>query len=322
MTEAASIVSSAEAVEAVLKRELAHGDAALGTVAPILRHLLTTDDNSLFSDEILARVRGMMASLADELLDAEAAARGETERRDHSAQERRALVAAFMDNGAMLGHLHALALEWQLAERLHARLGLDPVLSPLIQSLVAAQEPETAALAMKVVAAQARFAQAQRRMMLTLGELPGDLFHASVLAMRTVAGAEREADQHATLAEQALRRGYDEASSRLGLISRLVAGLGGSVGMALSVTHGGPGIFLTALALASGQDRDLVVQATSETQLARLVLSMRAAGMKPGAIEEQFLALHPDITLPDGLAHLGSDGAAGILASSARLAGD
>lgn len=316
MIEAVSNPGNAEAVEGVLRQELAHGDAVLGTVAPILRYLLTSDDNSVFSDEILARVRGMVASLGAELLDALVLAAGETERRDHSAEERDAIAATFVASPAMLGHLHALALEWQLTERLHARLGVDPVLSPLLQSLVAASEAETAALGMKLVAAQARFSQAQRRMSHSLEELPGDLFHAALLSMRAHAGADAAADQLAATAERTLRRRYDEAHSRLGLISRLVSGLGGKVDSALSVAHAGPAMFLTALSLASGQDRDLAVLSTAESQLARLALSMRAAGMKPAMIEEQFLALHPDVSLPEHFGQLGADGAAAILSLS------
>ncbi len=316
MIEAASNPGNSDEVEGVLRQELAHGDAVLGTVAPILRYLLTSDDNSVFSDEILARVRGMTGSLVAELLDALVLAGGESERRDHPAEEREVLAAAFLANPAMLGHLHALSLEWQLTERLHARLGLDPVLSPLLQSFVAASDAETAALGMKLVAAQARFSQSQRRMSHSLEELPGDLFHAALLAMRTHAGADPEADQCAAAAEQALRRRYDEANSRLGLVSRLVSGLGGNVASALSVAHAGPAMFLTALALAAGQDRDIAVLSTAESQLARLALSMRAAGMKPALIEEQFLALHPDISLPDQFAQLGADSAAAILSLS------
>jgi hypothetical protein len=40
-------------VETVLHHELAHGDALIGTIAPILRHLLANDEHSVFSDEII-----------------------------------------------------------------------------------------------------------------------------------------------------------------------------------------------------------------------------------------------------------------------------
>jgi hypothetical protein len=52
---------------------------------------------------------------------------------------------------------------------------------------------------MNLLAAQARFGQAQRRMRLPLAELPGDLLHGALIAMRHVVGTESTADARATL---------------------------------------------------------------------------------------------------------------------------
>lgn len=316
MIEGAAPIVSEESVESVLRQELAHGDALIGTIAPILRHLLANDDHSVFSDEIIARVRGMFEHVAVQLLDAMVEAAGESERRDHGAEDVAALTNALIAHPAFLGHVHALALEWQLTERLHARLALDPVLSPLLQALVASSDAAMAAIAMNLLAAQARWVQAQRRMELPVSELPGDLLHIALLGMRTLVGGEPGADTLAAKAEGAIRANYDEGRSRLGLISRIVTGMGGGAVAALSVTHAGAGIFLSALALASGQERDLAVLATNEGQLARLALALRASGLKPTAVAEQFISLHPDITLPQGFDRLGADRAAAILAVS------
>jgi hypothetical protein len=170
---------------------------------------------------------------------------------------------------------------------------------------------------MGLLASQARFVQAQRRMQLPLGELPGDLVHAAVLAMRGQAGN----DEAAAAAEQAIRAGYDEGRSRLGLISRLITGMGGGATAALSITHAGTAMFISALALGSGQDRDMAVLATNEAQLARLALALRAAGLRQQAIEEQFVSLHPEVALPPGFEQLGSDHAAALLARSAAYPG-
>ena len=43
------------------------------------------------------------------------------------------------------------ALEWSTAVRLQDRIGLDPVLSPLMQALVASSDAETSALAMQAL---------------------------------------------------------------------------------------------------------------------------------------------------------------------------
>lgn len=300
-------------VETVLQEELAHGDALIGTIAPILRHLLANDDHSLFSDEIIARVRGMMADVARQLLDELAVAAGTPDARDHPAEQCGALIASFVAHPGFLAHVHALALEWQLTDRLHARLALDPVLSPLLQALIASPDGSTAAAAMALLAAQARFVQAQRRMQLPLVELPGDLLHTTLLSLRHAIPAD---EAQAAAAEAAIRLRYDEARSRLGLMARIVSGMGGGATAALAMSHAGVGLFLTALALASGQDRDMAILSTNEGQLARLALALRAAGIRHGAVEEQFLALHPDVSLPDGFEQIGADRAAALLAHS------
>jgi len=321
MNDSAAQLATGEAVETVMRDELAHGDAMIGTIAPILRHLLANDEHSVFSDEIIARVRGMMSDLAAQLLDEQALAAGQSDSREHDPELVAALISAFVGHPGFLAHVHALALEWQLTERLQARLALDPVLSPLLQALVASPEAPTAAAAIALLAAQARFAQAQRRMQLPLTELPGDLIHAALLALRGHAGDSDESQAAAAAAEAAIRGRFDESRNRLGLMTRLVAGMGGGASAALSVTHAGAGLFLTALALASGQDRDMAVLATNEGQLARLALALRASGLKHGAIEEQFAALHPDVSLPEGFDQLGSDRAASMLARSAVYPG-
>ncbi len=321
MNESAAPVLTGDAVETVMRDELAHGDALVGTIAPILRHLLTNDEHSVFSDEIIARMRGMMADMAAQLLDEQEQASGTDVLRSHDPARIDALVSGFVGHAGFLAHVHALALEWQLTERLQARLALDPVLSPLLQALIASSDPATAAIAVALLASQARFAQSQRRMQLPVLELPGDLIHAALLTLRSHAG-DSEADQTAAAtAEAAIRARYDESRNRLGLMTRLVAGMGGGASAALAVTHAGAGLFLTALALASGQDRDMAVLATNEGQLARLALALRASGIKHAAIEEQFAALHPDISLPEGFDQLGSDRAAALLARSAVYPG-
>lgn len=321
MSEFAVQTGNLDTLEQILRDDLATGEEMAGTVVPILRHLLVSSGNSLFSDDILARVRGMLGDVARQLLDELVAADGETERHEHDEAETAALVDAFVLSPGLLAHLHGLSIETQLSERLQARLGLDPVVSPLVQALIASPDGNTAALAMNFLAAQARFGQMQRRMMLPVTELPGDLLHLTLQAMRGLAAGDVEADGRAARAEAAIRGRYDEAQTRLGLIARLVTGMGGGAIAALSTTHAGIAIFLSALAIGSGQCRDATVLATNEAQLARLALALRACGMKPESVAEQFLAIHPDIELPDGFDRLGADRAAAILASSRGMVG-
>ncbi|MBO9499604.1 MAG: hypothetical protein J7496_14870 [Novosphingobium sp.] len=306
---------SDQSVEDALRLELAEGDAMIGTLGPVLRHLLATDDHSLFSDEIVARVRGMIEDLARQLLYAQAAAAGEEHPEGFVAQRIERLAGALLGRPALLNHLHALTIEWQLAERLHLRNGADPVLSPLLQALIASSDPDTAAAAMTALAAQARFVQSLRRMELPLAELPGDLFHTALVALRVLSDAADAASAEA--AGIALRAAFDESRSRLGLLSRLVTGMGGGALAALSADHAGIAIFLTALAIGSGQDRDLTAIATNDRQLARLALALRATGLKPATVAQQLAYFHPDAAPPAGLEHVRSDRAAALLGSSA-----
>jgi len=298
-------------IEDSLRAELARGDAVASTIAPILRHLLANDDSSMFSDGILARVRGCLEHLAIQMLDA----LGKVGGSQHLPHELDTLCAALLDDGALLAHLHAAAIEWQLTERLEERLALDPVVPPLVQALVASPDSETQSLAMKLLAAQARWCQSQRRMQLPLYELPGELLHVVLLTMRSHAQDCDVPDERAALAEAQIRSGFDEGASRLGLAARLVLGMANGAVAALSIAHAGVTLFLSALAMGSEQERDAVTLTTYEGQLARLALALRVAGLKPAAIEQQFLALQPDTALPESFDRLSVDAAAAILAS-------
>lgn len=314
MTDAPNPPAIGEPIESVLRTELSHSDAMIGTIIPIMRHLIANDDQSVFSEEIVARTRGMLEHLARQLLDARAAALDEAERRDHPREELEMLTLGLSADNGLLSHVHALALEWQLTERLHARLGHDPVLSPLLQALIASNDAGVSVVAMHLLAAQARFVQGQRRMQLTLTELPADLLHIAVVTLRHQFGVD---DQGAARAEITLSKEYDEGRSRFGLLSRAVLSMGGGAVASLSIDHAGVALFLTALSIATGQERSLCVLATNESQLARLALGLSAAGLKPGTVEEQFLALHPEVALPSGFEQLGADRAAAILATGA-----
>ncbi len=302
-------------VEGILRDELTRGDAIIDSAAPILRHLLANDDHSLFGDEVVARVRGMVGHLADQMLLVQAQSAGSEDIETFLGDRREVLSAQLIDHPALLAHLHVLALEWQLTERLQGRAAIDTVLSPLLQALIASPDGAVAAVAMAMLAAQARFIQQVRRMELPLCELPGDLFHVALLTMRSCAVEEEQGVAEA--AEASLRGTFDESRSRLGLASRLVTTMGGGAVAALSVAHAGVAIFLTALGLASGQSRGMAAMATNERQLGRLALSLRAAGLKSIAVEEQFALFHPDICLPEGFEQLRADRAAAILAMSA-----
>lgn len=302
-----------ESVEQILREELQRGDAKVAASRPILRHLVANDDQGLFNDEAIARIRGMITHIASQLLFAEATVAQARDPSQYATERQDSLSEALSEESAFLAHAHALTIEAQIAERLRGRGGIDAVLTPLVQELTAAKEAETAALAMAVLAAQARFMQHHRRMELPLRELPGDLFHAALVIHRSRAGVSEE---QASEVERRLREGYDEGASRLGLLTLLVMALGQRASRALSIDHAGLAIFTTALAMVTEQERDLTVLSFADRQFARLALGLRAAGLKQQAVEEHFLYLHPQIALPEGFAMLPADRAAALLASS------
>ena len=300
--------------ETALRRDLARGDAVLESIGPILRHLLANDEHSIFADEVIASTRGMLADVTQQLASAVDSCAGKPGRAPEIAD---ALFERLLIQREVLAHVHALALEAQLSSRLEARLGLDPVLSPLLQALIGSNAPEVSSAAMALLAAQARFVQNWRRMQLPLAELPADLIHGALLALRESCSSDWASEANVSAAEASIRATYDESRSRLGLTSRLVTGLGGGLTAALSLSHAGVAIFLTALAVASGQEREAVTLATNETQVARLALILRAAGLRSTSIAEQLEALHPDAGLPVHYEHLGPDLAASLLARTA-----
>jgi hypothetical protein len=278
---------------------LAGGNAVLARVTPILEHLLSNPDHSLFSDEIVARIRGMCHDLAWQILRAQAKATGEAGREAFADKHGEALAQHFFTSPRILAHCHGLALEWQLATRMETQYGIDPVLSPLLQTLIASPDSGQASAAMGALAAQARFAQSQRRMELSLAELPGDLFHELLLGWRNF-GGDRRSDAMIR-AEAKLRNAYDESSARLSLLARLVAGLGEEVSKALDVEQAGVALFLTALAARSNQSRNLAVLATNERQVARLALALRGCGLDAAEANSQILRLHPRSSPQGGL---------------------
>lgn len=297
-------------VEAILTDELAREARALASVVPVLRHLLSSDAEALVSEAILARVRGMIFDLAAQLLAALAGRDPVT--RAHAPTDPATLdrlAATLMADEALLGFCHALAAEGLIAERLHQRHAIDPVLSPLLQELIASEDPAIASLAMSTLAAQSRFVQGQRRMELPLGELPAELFY------RLIGRAQTEAQDTAALVR--LQAGYDEAIGRLGLLARLVAAMRRGAMAALALDHAGLALFASALSITTRQQRGDAVLACHEGQGLRLALMLRAAELSPAAIERQMLLVEPSGHLPRGFGGVSSERAAVLLGGGA-----
>lgn len=302
-------------IESVLRDELARADRALGSVAPVLGHLLASSDHSLVSDEIVARVRGMLIDLAGQLTaglpDGDEAGRGAAGAGDPAE----GLAERMGGDAIILSLLHAVAMEAILTEQLDQRAGIDPVLSPLWQELIASPDGAVAQLAMQALAAQSRFLQAQRRMQYPLAELPPEALGRALEHMAETFGPAHQ--PHAVAAMRAVKAEYDEAESRTGLIARLIAALRGGAIAALELEHAGLALFASALAQRSGTGRARAVLACHDGQVSRLALMLRAAGLEAAAIARQFVVLDPAAQGPDGLADISIERARAMLQHSA-----
>lgn len=311
MGDVATDRTETTSVDAILRDELARGNRALRGVAPVISHMLESSGHTLVSDAIVARLRGMLGDLAQQLISADKSA-------THDAGLEQAAIDRLSDalaaDSAVLKHLYALAMEGHLTERLEQRSSVDPVLSPLLQELIASDQPAIAELAMKTLAAQSRFTQSQRRMDLPMGELPADLFLAVLDRFERTRLAFNPASVSQTL--ETLKGNYDEGAGRLGLLARLVSAMRGGAVAALELDHAGLALFASGMAALTKQPRDLAILACHERQAARLALSLRAAGLSEDAIERQFLLVEPAEMLPDGIGSLPPERALDLLAAS------
>ena len=326
MIEDAGDPNPKDSADGELHQALARADRRLVAIVPVLAHVLAAAPDAMFSQSVVARLRAMLADLARQLI---AAAQGDPGAPvDDGLPDR--LAANLAECSALLRHLHAVALEWHMTERLAALQGLDPVLSPLVQALVASDEADMAACAMHLLAAQARFGQHLRRMQFPLGELPPDVLHGVLRVLRAHlavlaqegGGDEALAETIAAEAEARVRGGYNESATRLGLCARVSTGLGGGAMAALDLPHAGLALFATTLALATGQSRESCVLATQEGQTARLMLALRAAGLKDAGVVAALVALGGDADLPAGFSRVTPERATMLLARGGASAPD
>jgi len=298
-------LTSAEAntAEMVLRDELDRADRAVKGVAPVLSHLLAHTGHSLISDAVIARIRGMLNDITRQLVA-------------HLSEQSDALQARLNEElGAddlILRHFHANALEALLAERLEQSASLDPVLSPLLQELIASPHSQISELAMQVLTAQSRFMQMQRRMHLSVQELPADVFARVLMIFERV--ADQTQSEQVSDAVSEVKSEYDEAIGRIALFKKLASSMNDSAIAALELEHSGLALFVTVLAQKSSQSREQAVLACQDQQSARLALGLKAAGLQPDAIERQFALL--DGQPLGNLDDLSSDAARELLGNS------
>ncbi len=297
-----------EALEASLRADLAGDDRALSGVVPVLSHVLANPGEPMVSDDIVARMRGLMANVAQQLL-----ASGDNADAP-SPDEITSLSVALVRNGSVVTHFYALAFEGVLSEQLAQSQGLDPVMSPLIRELIGSKDKPVAEMAMALMASQARFIESQKRSHISLFELPPELFD-DVLASAK-AWAKQQIRPLAKGLDAQLRAQYDEGATRVGLLSRLINLLGASGELVCEMETAGPAVFCSAIAGETRQPRELIVLSCQPQQSLRLALALKACGISSESIVRQFEFIGSEVALPAGFEEWDNDSAADVLIGS------
>ena len=300
-----------------LRDALTRCDRTLGAIGPLLNQLVADSDSTLFHEEVLARVRGMLDSLAERLLRQflDASGAGQDERVPVASLD--LLTHSLADEPGLLGHLHALAIEWRLTQRLAERRAIERVLSPLVQTLIGSEDADLSRTAMAFLTAQARFAQAAQRMQVDPAELPADLLHASLTVLRRSIGNRPDTKRATEQAIRQMQENYDEARTRLGLAAALLS-RAALRERALDPEAAGFALFATALGQASGQSREQAVLATTEGQTVMLAVMLRSAGCDQDRTEQVLLSIYPEFSLPEGFSNLDRHRATAMLAGDFR----
>lgn len=301
--------------EATLRELLAVGEQTRRSLPQQLRHRIGFADPSLFDDELIARTRGLLVHLTAQICGGRPSGSGSAEH----LSARDAILRALFDHPAMLSHCHALALEYRLTRRLAEQAEVDPLLPPILQEMIASPNEKTSRLAAAVLAAQTRFLSNMERMQLPLRQLPGELLHDVFAIGRQWLGQPIIADA----VEQAVRTSYDEGATRVALLGRLVDMTEFPNAWGWQLGEAGVALFLAKLAVAAGSNLHEAALLTTQSQIARLALTLRALRCNPGAINRNLYTLHDEVALPL-IAGMEPDAASAMLVGSEheRLAQD
>jgi hypothetical protein len=160
--------------------------------------------------------------------------------------------------------------------------------------MIASPKEATSRLAAAVLAAQTRFLSNMERMQLPLRQLPGELLHDVFAIGRQWLGEPIIADA----VEQAVRTSYDEGATRVALLGRLVNSAEYPQARGWQLQEAGVPLFLANLALGAGLSLHEAALLTTQSQIARLALTMRTLRCNPGAINRNLYILHDEVALP------------------------
>lgn len=275
--------------DAALRELLATGERTRRDLPLQLRHRIGFADPSLFDDEIVARARGLLVHLTAQIAGDRPAGAGNANYRIG----RDAVLRAVFAQPAFLAHCHALALEFRLTRRLASEADIDLMLPPIMQELIASPNERTSRLASSSVAAQGRFLRDMERMQMPLRQLPAELLNIALTIGRECLGDPVLADA----VEQAVRTSYDEGATRLVLLERLAHASDYPRARGLQLEQAGVPLFVAGLASSIGSIYCDAVLATTESQVARLALTLRTLGCNPRVVNRNLLLLHDRASL-------------------------
>lgn len=200
---------------AMARAAMAEGVPAPATDRPtdltVVRALMADPGARHFSPKVLSLTHNLASGLVAEMADHHALL-GQPERQD-------AMTATLLADDEFLAHLYELAVEVDLLDRRAVMLGEDPVLSPGLKALAADQDASLAALAVRFVAAQARFVSQAARMQIAAAQLPATLF-ARLLRLAVLHGSDT-VDTAPAAGIASARAAYDEGVTRHALGARL-----------------------------------------------------------------------------------------------------
>lgn len=320
--------SQSAIVDGTLQEELARGNRARRSLAPVFAHFLECDGPTLFSDAIIASLRGALDHIIRQLLtqttNETAGALPQTagpqtagyqtagpQTAGPQAAGYQALSNRLASDAVVIDHLYASALEGLIARSLEERSAIDPVLSPLLQELIASENPSIAELAMSVLAAQSRFCLNQRRMELPIGELPHEVFARVLEHLEAVVGQSNVSSEPDAIAT--LKSAYDEGANRVGLLARLASAMSGGAVAGLNLEHAGLALFASSCAALLFLERENAVFACHEGQSVRLALMLKAAGLSEASAARQIVVLGGTKPIPSVLSEMSQADALNVL---------
>ncbi|WP_228243816.1 hypothetical protein [Porphyrobacter sp. GA68] len=276
--------------DAAVRELIAAATAARTDLAQQLAFAIGWSDRGLFNDELIARSRGLLLHLAQQLAGAELGQNAS----EAPANSIDAILAALMTEPRLLAYCHALCLEYQLTTRLAREADLDPLLPRLLQEMIASADAITSRTAASCLSAQMRHLGAMERMRLPLEQLPADLLRIALAIGRTASARTDVADA----VEQEVRTSYQEEGTRYALFKLLVNRPEYPDKRGWQLEKAGTGLFLAAFAERAELEWVDAAALLPAGQQARFALEALSSGCTRKALSRNLILLHNQAAIP------------------------